>query len=261
MKILLTHTPQMRRDYYGTRSLKGLQALGDVLLHEGDEALDAAALVAAAKDADIVVADRKTEGPSEIFGKLPKLRAFVRCAVDIRNIDVEAATKQGILVTQAGPGFQKSVSEMAIGYMIDLSRHISRATADYHAGKMPDIVMGRQLAGSTVGIMGYGSIGRHLAPILKVMGMTVLVSDPYAQVDDRRLHARSADVDSNERTCADLRGHLQMNLPARRLASRPWRGSRTTHSWVTGGRPHSSPVAAPSIGFACRVSIPAEDIC
>ena len=184
MKILLTHTPQMRQDYYGARSLEGLQALGDVLLHEGDEALDAAALVAAAKDADIIVADRKTEGPGEIFGKLPKLRAFVRCAVDIRNIDVEAATKQGILVTQAGPGFQKSVSEMAIGYMIDLSRHISRATADYHAGKMPDVVMGRQLAGSTAGIMGYGSIGRHLAPILKAMGMTVLVADPYAKVQD-----------------------------------------------------------------------------
>jgi D-3-phosphoglycerate dehydrogenase / 2-oxoglutarate reductase len=184
VKILLTHTPQMRQDYYGARSLKGLQALGDVLLHEGVEALDAAALVAAAKDADIIVSDRKTEGPGEIFGKLPKLRAFVRCAVDIRNIDVEAATKQGILVTQAGPGFQKSVSEMAIGYMIDLSRHISRATADYHAGKMPGVVMGRQLAGSTVGIMGYGSIGRHLAPILKAMGMTVLVADPYAKVQD-----------------------------------------------------------------------------
>jgi D-3-phosphoglycerate dehydrogenase / 2-oxoglutarate reductase len=184
VKILLTHTPQMRQDYYGARSLKGLQALGDVLLHEGDEALDAAALVAAAEDADIIVSDRKTEGPGEIFGKLPKLRAFIRCAVDVRNIDVEAATKQGILVTQAGPGFQKSVSEMAIGYMIDLSRHISRATADYQAGKMPDVVMGRQLSGSTAGIMGYGSIGSHLAPILKAMGMTVLVADPYAKVHD-----------------------------------------------------------------------------
>jgi D-3-phosphoglycerate dehydrogenase / 2-oxoglutarate reductase len=184
VKILLTHAPQMRQDYYGARSLKKLQALGDVLLHEGDEALDAAALVAAARDADIIVSDRKTAGPGEIFGKLAKLRAFVRCAVDIRNIDVAAATRQGILVTQASPGFQQSVSEMAIGYMIDLSRHISRATADYHAGKMPDVVMGRQLAGSTVGIMGYGSIGRHLAPILKAMGMTVLVADPYAKVQD-----------------------------------------------------------------------------
>jgi D-3-phosphoglycerate dehydrogenase len=155
-----------------------------VLLHEDDEALDAAALVAAAKDADIIVADRKTEGRGEIFGKLPKLRAFVRCAVDIRNIDVEAATKRGILVTQASPGFKKSVSEMAIGYMIDLSRHISRATADYHADKMPEIVMGRQLYGSTAGIMGYGSIGRHLAPILKAIGMSVLVADPYAKIQD-----------------------------------------------------------------------------
>ncbi len=184
LNILLTHTPHMRRHYYGERSLEGLQALGDVLLHEGDEALDAAALVAAAKDADIIVADRKTEGPGEIFGKLPKLRAFVRCAVDIRNIDVEAASKAGRAGDAGESRLPTSVSELAIGYMVDLSRGISRATAEYHAGQMPDIVMGRQLAGSTAGIIGYGSIGRHLAPILKALGMKVLVADPYAKVDD-----------------------------------------------------------------------------
>ncbi|MBR0938412.1 NAD(P)-dependent oxidoreductase [Bradyrhizobium jicamae] len=184
MRVLLAHTPQMRRDYYGERSLNGLRAVADVKLHEGDVALDAAALVEAAADVDIIVADRMTQGPGEIFPRLPKLRAFVRCAVDIRNIDVAAASNAGVLVTQASPGFVQSVAELALGFMVDLSRGVSRATADYHAGSKPDVVMGRQLAGSTIGIIGYGAIGRHLAGIAKVLGMTVIVADPFVTIDD-----------------------------------------------------------------------------
>jgi D-3-phosphoglycerate dehydrogenase / 2-oxoglutarate reductase len=183
-KVLLTHTPQARRQYYGERSLNGLQALAQVVLHEGDDALAAAGLIDAARDVDIIVADRLTEAPGAIFPLLPKLRAFVRCAVDIRNIDVEAASAAGVLVTRAGPGFVQSVAELALGFMVDLSRGISRATADYHSGQKPEIVMGRQLAGSRLGIIGYGSIGRYLAGIAKALGMEVLVADPFAAVDD-----------------------------------------------------------------------------
>jgi D-3-phosphoglycerate dehydrogenase len=184
LKVLLTHPPQTRRQYYGERSLRGLQAAAQVVLHEADDALDADGLIAAARDVDIIVADRLTEGPGRIFAQLPKLRAFVRCAVDIRNIDVTAASAAGVLVTRAGPGFIQSVTELAIGYLVDLSRGISRATADYHAGKKPEIVLGRQLAGSRLGIIGYGSIGRNLAPVAKALGMTVMVADPFATVDD-----------------------------------------------------------------------------
>src|SRR5882672_3900739 len=184
LKVLLTHTPEFRRQYYGERSLNALQAVAQVVLHEGDDALDAAGLIDAARDADIIVADRLTEGPGEIFPQLPKLRAFVRCAVDIRNIDVEAASAAGVLVTRAGPGFVQSVAELALGFMVDLSRGVSRATAGYHAGRKPEVIMGRQLAGSRLGIIGYGSIGRYLADIAKVLGMEVLVADPFATVND-----------------------------------------------------------------------------
>ena len=184
LKVLLTHTPWFRRQYYGARSLQGLQSLAQVVLHEADDALDAAGLIAAARDVDIIVADRMTEGRGEIFPRLPKLRAFVRCAVDIRNIDVEAASAAGVLVTRAGPGFVPSVAELTLGYLVDLSRGISRATAEYHSGRVPEAVMGRQLAGSTLGIIGYGSIGRYLAPIAKALGMDVLVADPFATVSD-----------------------------------------------------------------------------
>jgi D-3-phosphoglycerate dehydrogenase len=185
LKILLTHTPQARRQYYGERSLRGLQALAQVVLHEAGEALDAAGLIEAARDADIVVADRLTEGPGEIFPRLPKLRALVRCAVDIRNIDVEAASAAGVLVTRAGPGFVASVTELALGFLVDLSRGVSRASAEYHSGRMPEVMMGRQLAGSRLGIIGYGSIGRNLAGLAKTLGMEVLVADPFASVTEQ----------------------------------------------------------------------------
>jgi D-3-phosphoglycerate dehydrogenase len=186
-KVLLTHTPQARRQYYGERSLNGLQAVAKVVLHQGGDALDAAGLIDAAEDVDIIVADRLTEGPGEIFAKLPTLRAFVRCAVDIRNIDVEAASAAGVLVTRAGPGFVQSVAELALGFMVDLSRGISRATAEYHAGRSPEIMMGRQLTGSSLGIIGYGSIGRYLAPLGIALGMEILVADPFATVNDPRI--------------------------------------------------------------------------
>jgi D-3-phosphoglycerate dehydrogenase len=184
LKVLLTHTPQARGQYYGERSLKGLQAIAQVVQHEANDALDAAGLIDAARDVDIIVADRLTEGPAEIFAQLPRLRAFVRCAVDIRNIDVEAASAAGVLVTRAGPGFVASVAELALGFLVDLSRGVSRASADYHSGRLPEVMMGRQLAGSTLGIIGYGSIGRYLAEIARALGMNILVADPFATVTD-----------------------------------------------------------------------------
>jgi len=187
MKVLLTHTPQSRAQYYGARSLDGLKAIAQVKLHESNNALDAAGLIEAAREVDIIVADRLTAGPGEIFPALPNLRAFVRCAVDIRNIDVDAASVAGVLVTRAGPGFVQSVAELALGFMVDLSRGVSRATADYHSARKPEIIMGRQLAGSRLGIIGYGSIGRYLAQIARVLGMEVLIADPFATVSEQGL--------------------------------------------------------------------------
>lgn len=184
MKVLLTHTPAMREHYYGARALAELRGLAQVVLHEGTEALGAEALVAAGADVDLIVADRLTTGPGEIFGRLPKLGAFIRCAVDIRNIDVAAASLAGVLVTRARPGFVDSVSELALGFLVDLARGISRASAEYHAGRPATVRIGRQLSGSTIGIVGYGAIGRHLAPLAMRLGMHVLVADPHVTVED-----------------------------------------------------------------------------
>lgn len=186
MRLLLTHVPQARRQYYGDRALGRLQELVEVALHEGAAPLTPQGVIEAACDVDLIIADRATPVPAEIFASLPKLRVVMRSAIDIRNVDVAAASQAGVLVTSAEAGFVQSVVELTVGFLVDLSRGVSRATADYHAGRMPEIRVGRQLGGSTVGIIGYGRISRALAPVLATLGMTVLVSDPYAQVDDQR---------------------------------------------------------------------------
>jgi len=186
MKLLLTHAPLARTTYYGATALERLRTLVDVVLHQGDAPLDPKGVIAAAKDADYIIADRATAVPAEVFAALPKLRVLMRSAIDIRNIDVAAASKAGVLVTHAEAGFVPSVVELTVGFLVELSRGMSRAITAYHEGQRPEIRVGRQLAGSTVGIVGYGRISRALAPVLAALGMKVTVSDPYAQVDDRR---------------------------------------------------------------------------
>ena len=114
-RIFLTHIPDMLRNYYGPRAVEALRKLGEVRINPGEEVLDAAALVKAAQGCEIIVSDRQTPGPPDVFAQSPDLVAFLRCAVDIRNIDVAAASQAGVLVTQATPGFAVSVAEMAVG--------------------------------------------------------------------------------------------------------------------------------------------------
>ena len=188
MRIFLTHVPDMLENYYGPRALAEMRKLGEVRLNEAGRVLDAKALAAAAKGCEIIVSDRQTPGPAGFFPLAPDCCAFLRVAVDIRNIDVAAASKEGVLVTHATPGFMASVSEMAIGMMIDCARGITDATIRYRNGEEAEPRKGIQLGGATVGIMGYGAIARHLAPICVALGMKVLISDPFTKVDDSRMH-------------------------------------------------------------------------
>jgi D-3-phosphoglycerate dehydrogenase len=71
---------------------------------------------------------------------------------------------------------------MAIGFMVDLARNISNSVLSYRQSRVPAARSGRQLKGATLGIIGYGVIGRYLAPIGQALGMEVLVSDPYQTV-------------------------------------------------------------------------------
>ena len=177
-RILLTHSPHARANYYGERALRELRALGEVRLNPGEDPASPQALIDLAQGCQIIVSSRLAAAPAAVFDALPELVAYCRVAVDVRNIDIEAASRHGVLVTRATPGFGVSVAEWIIGAMIDASRGISRAVHAYRQGAAPEVVMGRELRGATLGIIGHGHIGGHLSSLATAFGMRVLVCDP-----------------------------------------------------------------------------------
>jgi D-3-phosphoglycerate dehydrogenase len=185
--IFLTHADEARANYYGPEALARLQELGEVRLNDSAQPLTTPQLIELARGCQIIVSDRMTEGPAAVFEQLPELVAFVRCAVDIRNVDVGAASANGVLVTRASPGFVDSVAELAVGFMVDLARGVTDATIAFRAGAPAQVQMGRQLRGSALGIVGYGHIGTRLAQLALELGMRVLVNDPYVKVVEPEL--------------------------------------------------------------------------
>ncbi len=184
-RIFLTHVPDMLANYYGPRAVAALEKLGEVRFNPSARVLTAETLAEAARGCEIIVSDRQTPGEAAFFAQAPDLVAFLRCAIDIRNVDVAAASTAGVLVTHATAGFVASVAEMALGFMVDLARNVTASALEYRKGRAPAARTGRQLKGSALGIIGYGAIGQYLAELGKALGMTVSVADPYKRVAER----------------------------------------------------------------------------
>ena len=177
--VFVSHPPDKLAHYFGDRAIAALKAVANVRFNPADAALSSHELAALAHDCAVIIAYRQTAGDEALFSATPQLQAFVRCAIDIRNIDVPAASRHGVLVTQASAGFVASVSEWIIGVMIDLSRHITASAIAYQAGKAVVPVMGRELRGATLGVIGYGQIGQYLCDVALAFGMRVVLHDPF----------------------------------------------------------------------------------
>jgi D-3-phosphoglycerate dehydrogenase len=183
-RVFLTHIPEMLEHYYGPRAVAALRDIAEVRVNPTGRVLDANGLAEHAAGCEIVVSDRQTPGYGAFFDRAPDVVAFLRCAVDIRNVDLEAASRNGILATRATPGFMASVAEMTLGFMIDLARNITASVLEYRAGREAEPRTGRQLKGATLGLIGYGAISQELAPVARALGMTVLVADPYKTIEE-----------------------------------------------------------------------------
>ncbi|SAK81918.1 D-3-phosphoglycerate dehydrogenase [Caballeronia pedi] len=189
-KVFVSHPRHMLDHYFGARAADALRAVADVAFNPERRELTTDELAAAASDADVIIGYRQTPAPRALFDALPKLAAFVRCAVDIRTIDVDAASEHGVLVTQASAGFVPAVAEWVIGAMLDLGRATTFQAEAYHQRGAPAPKMGRELRGSTLGVIGYGQISRYLCDLALAFGMRIVVSDPFALIEDARVHQR-----------------------------------------------------------------------
>lgn len=183
MKVFLTHHDEVFAEYYGERALAALREHAEVVRNPLNRVLGGRELAEAAAGCHAIVAHRATPGTAETFAAAPELVAFLRCAVDISTIDVTAASRHGVLVTRATPGFTQAVAELGLGMMIDLARGVSRSAGEYRTIGTAQARMGRQLAGGTLGLVGYGRIARRLAELARAVGMQVLAHDPRAPPD------------------------------------------------------------------------------
>ncbi|WP_157928910.1 NAD(P)-dependent oxidoreductase [Pararhizobium haloflavum] len=179
-KILLTHPAGSRPWWYGDAAMDGLRAQGTLYLNETDTELAGDALVAAAGGCQVIVLDRATTVGDPEMAALPDLVAILRSGVETRHVDVEAASRHGIVVTRTNPGYVASTAELILAHMLNVARDIPDHVAAYRAGSQRAPSHGRELSGATAGLIGFGRIAKHLARILDVIGMRVLAYDPFA---------------------------------------------------------------------------------
>jgi D-3-phosphoglycerate dehydrogenase len=193
LKVFLTYTDEEFKNYYSHAGLVELQRHAQVIRNTTGRVLEGRELAEAAASCQVIVAHRSAAGLASTFEHAPELIAFLRGAVDISTIDVSAASMHGVLVAQASAGFGRAVAEMGLGMMIDLARGISRARAAYEQREEPLLAKGLQLNACTLGIVGYGRIGRHLAEMAAAIGMRVRVCDPHFPQDQLGVMAATFD--------------------------------------------------------------------
>jgi D-3-phosphoglycerate dehydrogenase len=142
--------------------------------------LTGAALQEALRAADGVIVRSETRLTAELLEEPGRLRAIVRAGVGVDTIDVGAATRRGILVMNTPGGNTVSTAEHTITLLLSLARHIPAAHASLHAGKWErGKLVGTQLAGKTLGVIGLGRVGREVARRAAGLDMKVLGYDPF----------------------------------------------------------------------------------
>jgi D-3-phosphoglycerate dehydrogenase / 2-oxoglutarate reductase len=129
-------------------------------------------------DAIVIRSGTKLDG--KLLAKAAKLRVIGRAGVGVDNVDVDAATRQGIVVVNAPESTVVSAAEHTLGLMLALSRNIPQAHASLKAGQWErSRYAGHELAGKTLGLLGFGRIGQQVARRALALGMRVIAFDPF----------------------------------------------------------------------------------
>jgi phosphoglycerate dehydrogenase-like enzyme len=131
-------------------------------------------VIAALQGFQIVVAMRERTGfPKEVIDALPDLKLLITTGMRNASIDTEAAKARGVTVCGTS-SFGSPTSGIAIGLMLELTRHIGYENARMHSGAAWQTTIGPDLEGQTLGILGLGKLGVRTANIAKAFGMKVI---------------------------------------------------------------------------------------
>jgi D-3-phosphoglycerate dehydrogenase len=133
---------------------------------------------------DAFVGRSATRLPAELLREAKRLRVIGRAGVGTDNIDLPAATARGIAVINAPSGNTIAVAELFFGALLSFVRHLPNAFESMRAGRWDrSDLLGTELSGRTIGIVGLGRIGGEVATRARAFNMTVVAHDPYIQRD------------------------------------------------------------------------------
>src|SRR5579862_9523471 len=131
-------------------------------------------------DADALVIRSATKATAALLEKAPKLRVIGRAGVGVDNVDMDAATRRGVLVMNTPGGNSVSVAEHTLALMLGLARAVPQANASIHAGKWEKSAFsGTEMRGKTLGLVGLGRVGMEVARRARALDMKVLAHDPF----------------------------------------------------------------------------------
>ncbi len=155
-----------------------LEASFEVRYTDGE---DRDKLLAALADVDAVIVRSATQIDAEAIAAGRRLRVVARAGVGLDNVDVDAATKAGVMVVNAPASNVVSAAEHAIALLLSVARNVPQATASLKNGQWKrSAFTGVELQDKVVGILGLGRIGALVAERLAAFGMIVIAYDPYA---------------------------------------------------------------------------------
>lgn len=155
-----------------------------------------------------------------VFDAAPHLKIVARYGVGVSNVDLDAARRHGVVVTNTPGANSEAVAELAVAFLFALARSLVPANAATHAGRWAPIE-GMEVAGKTIGILGAGRIGLAVARRAAALGCTVLAHDPYA--DPTVLAAMGAQPVSRQQLLAEsdvLSLHLPLTEETRGMVDR-----------------------------------------
>ena len=134
---------------------------------------------------DIVIVRSRTKLTKDLIEKANKCKIIARVGVGLDNIDVDVARTKGIRVINAVEGTMNAVAELVLGLMLSLAREIPRADREIRNGNwLKKELMGTELSGKYLGIVGLGNIGKKLAKHAKALNMNIIGYDVIPIPDD-----------------------------------------------------------------------------
>lgn len=155
------------------------------------------ALIGVIGEYDALIVRSDTQADAEVIAAGAHLKVIGRAGMGVDNIDVPAATARGITVMNTPAANSVATAELALGLMLAASRHIAHAHASVARGEWErSKFVGQQLYKKTLGVIGFGRIGRLVAERAKAFGMEVIAYDPYVSEEvGRELGVALVDLD------------------------------------------------------------------